>query len=90
MGKFRITLIPGSDCETVTGRGLEKCSVSVTDPWGCLEDSFSETLSNLSSGKKKVLGNDSGGHVAFPAPDLSLPAPVSAFLTNQNNQEMLP
>lgn len=90
MGKFRITLIPGSDCETVTGRGLEKCSVAVTDPWGCLENSFSETLSSLCSSKKKILGNDSAAPIAFPAPDLFLPAPVSAFLTYQNNQEMLP
>lgn len=29
MGKLRITLIPRSECETVTGKELEKCSVVV-------------------------------------------------------------
>lgn len=38
MGKFRITLIPHSECETVTGKGLEKCGVVVTDPCGYLEN----------------------------------------------------
>lgn len=46
MGKFRITLIPGSDCETVVGKGLEKCRVFVTDPCGCLENTLSEPLSS--------------------------------------------
>lgn len=60
MGEFRITLIPGSDCETVVGKGLEKCSVVVSDPCGCLENTlFQKLYPALCSGRKKILGNDS-------------------------------
>lgn len=68
MGKFRITLIPHSEYETVTGKGLEKCSVVVTDPCGYLENiPFQKFYPELCSARK-ILGNDSVqlGSQSFP------------------------
>lgn len=93
MGKFRIMLIPGSDCETVIGKGLEKSSVVVTDPCGCLGNTlFSETIQHsVVVGRRfQEMTACNWGHTAFPTPDLLLPAPVSAFLTNWGSQETIP
>lgn len=55
MGEFRVALIPGSDCETVTGKRLEKCSMFVTEPCGCLENTlFQKIYPELCSGRKKI------------------------------------
>lgn len=43
-GKIRGTLMPGSNCGLAVGKGLEKGSVLVTEPCGCLENTFFRDL----------------------------------------------